>query len=305
MSTDYLINEANSLLTYVATPPEIVSIPFYYDNPVVNEAASVVTDGSMYAVQTLSLAYKVTGNKTYRDKTIEILNAWATINKGWEKNDAVLEVPLKFQSFIEAAELIGGWDDTIFRRWLNNVYMPSCNNIKDRWNNWGVIGICGSIQANKYLGSSFSKDISMLKEFINWSVAGSWNPFGRKGELWVENLRNNSGLHYYFFCLSPMLKAIWLSKQIALYPKLRNTIEIFYQYCLHPETWPYKKYRTISWLQQWVFPSYSSLDLVGPNELFEVAGHLYGNPLWEAYSMEYRRSNYWSWAKIRIEQGLI
>lgn len=301
---------ADTLLTIVPKPQECIDFPPYYEDPSGDSQHKFDFETQTAAAYTLALAYALTSDERYLAKAAEIINAWVAVCRCAE-GDGRLHFPMKLERFISAADYMGFyWSGRqTFIDWLIDIYIPICTNIVGKTNNWGAIGLAGLTHAHKFLASSLlSRDIRMFQEKTSYMILSRDNMFGKAGELWQENLRNNSGMWYYYYTLAPMLKTAWLLRT-NLFPLLERTLDIFYRYCLQPETWPYKKL-VCCWpftsLQQWLWPSSDTVEIVGKNEVLQVAGYIYNRSDWSAMGKDGGfNSNYWLWSEERIANGLI
>jgi hypothetical protein len=113
-------------------------------------------DGEM--VVSCAILYWATSKEAYADKAIAILKAWATTNKVWRGDNALLEAAWSICSMARAAELLKysfraqAWQaiEPAFFAWLDTVIMPVLKSEHIwRWkpiNNWHFSQICARMQ---------------------------------------------------------------------------------------------------------------------------------------------------------------
>lgn len=133
-----------------------------------------------------ALAFWATGRKAYADCSIRILKAWATTNKVWTGDNAILEASWSICSMARAAELLKyssaatDWTsvEPLFFSWLDKVIMPV---LKDssiwRWNivgNWHFSCLCARMQ------------IAILREdYTDWAWCTTMYPIAlNKALIW-------------------------------------------------------------------------------------------------------------------------
>jgi hypothetical protein len=313
-----LAAEAKQRMLLHPTPPYELSIPAYYEDPVVADAAraSLISDSDTAYI--LALSYKLTGDKLHGDRAVWFLNTWGQTNKLYSNNvDTLINLANKGQKFIAAAEMLLAYhnDLRVFDGWVESVFLPGCKYIRNNSNNVGSMGSVGIIQAYKYLqeidAPQTQEAIWHMKSHTLNAIAGEHNPFGQPGELWRENLRNIDGLWYYYFALSAMLKGAYLAKPVdpSLLYDVKPTLDIYFDYCTGKREWIYNRWSyPIRWLQKIIFPTDNVRDIPVKNELMEVAGFLYRENTWTDWVSDARpfsNSNYWPYSTLQLECGLI
>ena len=108
-----------------------------------------------------AIRWKVTGDDDYADKSIEILNAWASTCTSLSGNsNIVLGAGIYGYQFANAAEIMRdyqGWsstDFTIFKQWLVDLFLPISKDFLVRhndtcithyWANWDLVSIANII----------------------------------------------------------------------------------------------------------------------------------------------------------------
>jgi hypothetical protein len=114
-------------LSYKANPRKVVECGSY-SNP--NYGCSDERDNAI-AAYTHALIWFYTGNQSYADKAIEIMDAWASTITGHNNSNAPLQTGWSGAVWPRAAEIIhhspAGWANdkrTRFENMLKNVYLP-------------------------------------------------------------------------------------------------------------------------------------------------------------------------------------
>lgn len=106
------------------------------------------------AAYQMGLMYKLTGETKYADKVVQILNAWASINKSITgDSNKFLASGLYGYQFANAAEMVRdyqGWaaaDFKLFQQWMVAVFYPMALDFLERhngscsshyWTNWDI-----------------------------------------------------------------------------------------------------------------------------------------------------------------------
>jgi Alginate lyase len=145
---------AETPLTYVPQPLDVVDIGY---NGVGKGHKECTQDGEQ--AYSAALAFWATENIAYAHSALNILKAWATVNKVWKGDNAILEASWSICSMARAAELLkyapgtsGVWAtiEPVFFSWLDAVIMPV---LRDdtiwRWDNvgnWHFSCICARMQ---------------------------------------------------------------------------------------------------------------------------------------------------------------
>lgn len=108
-----------------------------------------------------ALLWRLTGNDSYADKAVEILNGWAKTCVRITSNDAnqVLAAGAQGYTFANAAGIVynySGWTSTQreeFKKWMLNVFAPKNRDFLDThtgsnvcaehyWSNWDLVNMC-------------------------------------------------------------------------------------------------------------------------------------------------------------------
>lgn len=138
-----------------------------------------------------------------------ILLDYARVNKGIGSttNDSPLAWAECVAGFVYADILMGqSWPNrSSFLMWLQRYYVPACDGIKTRVNNWGAWGTFGALLARQRLGQSLTADINNLKSQLLTMIAAD-------GTLPQEALRTGSVLWYSYYCMVPLTcaaRVVW------------------------------------------------------------------------------------------------
>ena len=266
----------------------VLKITPYYANTAQNRLD--VAAFEKYVSETLrnAVSFSVAGDKQSGEAAFHLLDEWAQVNIGYSGKEACLYLVYKGQLLIQAASLISNRYPYVLADWVEGVYIPACDAISGKWNNWGMWGLCGAYMAQKYLGSSGSPEIVAIKQHIR--RASLVIPFlSRSGELWLENLRNNSGMWYTCFYLNPVLKVAIMSGDEELKEMLTPLLDRFCETCESPRDWPYRAWPGVMRkVQRVLFPSEDEVDTPTPDNwagnLLYVAGKEFENQRWTSYA---------------------
>lgn len=273
------------------TPHAVVdyNVPGYYTDAQGHRDAMSRLSQDGWAAYSCAVAYQLTSDKNrsqYAEKTIQILDAWAVTNKKTSNADGDLAMADAGTSLIFAAELMTSCDQwTIkqretFKGWIKNVYLPSCEKIVNRKNNWGDWGILGCIASYYFLDNvdALDKYISQIKPKIDLEIAAD-------GSMPHETKRGKNGIWYTYFALAPLTSACQIAlnaRQIDLFHTkgsdgagIEEALDYMLTYCHNPRSWPHYKKENLSLPTQGNWP-----------------GNLY-----EAMSGIYARKDYKEWIK--------
>ena len=133
-------------LDFTPQPFTEISVGAYGANSIGGREFSQSAD----AVYNHALMWYITGDKAYAEKAIEILNAWSYVLRGFDANNAKLNVGLSGFYFLNAAEILkhtdSGWaekDLAQFTRMVLTVFYPTIKDFFTEANgNWDASMIC-------------------------------------------------------------------------------------------------------------------------------------------------------------------
>ncbi|MDR1683159.1 MAG: alginate lyase family protein, partial [Candidatus Symbiothrix sp.] len=144
-----LIHAVDSVQTQ---PPHALAdfaVPGFYDKPEEHRANSLAIQQDAFAAYCSALAYRLSGEKRYGEKAIELLNNWSSVNQKYSEHDGVLVMTYSGAGLMLAAELMSDaelWqkaDRRQFSSWIKKVYQPAANEIRTHKNNWADWGRFG------------------------------------------------------------------------------------------------------------------------------------------------------------------
>lgn len=193
--------------TYIPKPPASFDLPTYGSVPfaewwAVLQPLIADTDQAHQS----ALVGALSGNAAWSQLAQQILLAYARVNKGVATfaNDSPLAWVECVAGFVYADVLMGQtWPSrSTFLGWLQRNYLPSCDNIKTRVNNWGAWGTFGAILARQRLGVNYAADVANLVAQIDAMIDPS------TGKLPQEELRVGSVLWYSYYCMVPLTCAV-------------------------------------------------------------------------------------------------
>jgi hypothetical protein len=155
-------------LTYQASPVADVDCGPYSDPDI---GCTAEKDDAV-AAYTQALLWYFTGNATYANNAIAIMNAWATTLKEHTNSNAPLQSAWVAEVFPRAAEIIrysgAGWsaaDLASFEALLKNVYLPEVVNGSDSNGNWELSMAEATMNIAVFLDdkTSFDKALSLWR----------------------------------------------------------------------------------------------------------------------------------------------
>lgn len=138
----------------------------------------------------------------YQLRAQQTMLAWTMCTSIGKGNDGPLSFVETVPGFIFADVLMGtAWPNRQrFLEWLSAVYIPTCDSIKTRPNNWGAWGCFGAILARRHVGQDTTADVQLLVTQLQAMIA-------KNGTLPQEMLRTGSQLWYSYFALVPLTMA--------------------------------------------------------------------------------------------------
>jgi Alginate lyase len=303
-----VLDEAEGGLSRTPVPTADFNIPFYYADPTASQAAKEGLRQDALAAYALALGYQLADTSAkrsqYASKAVEILDAWATVNKSVSGSDGNLVVIYTGVPLLYAADLVmnyEGWDAaerSALLGWVTSVFLPSSNAIKNNVNNWGDWGTLGAVASDGLLkdtsGVVFESD--RIKQRIETEIADN-------GELPEENKRTNSGMWYTFFAMTSMTTASQIvlnvtGENLFAYSapngrSIKLALDKEFFYALHPDQWPYPlPDGAAGQLWKLLYPCDDTIQLPSPNgwpgSLFEVMSDVYQVSEWEGYVKAFR-----------------
>jgi len=265
--------------------PEAVAdynVPGYYKDARGHSEAMGRLSRDAWTAYACAVVYQLAIEKEphpYANKAIEILNAWAVINKQTSNADGDLAMADAGIGLIFAAELMSSYDNwgsaerDLFRGWVKAVYLQSCTKITARANNWGDWGILGCIASHYFLDdeAALDKDIEHIRTRIDREIEAD-------GSMPHEIKRGKNGIWYTYFSLAPLTAACqiaWEARQVNLFhykgrdgAGIEEALDYLLPYCHNPQSWPHYREKDLSQPQpgNW------------PGNLYEAMANIYGRP---------------------------
>ncbi|RAV05038.1 alginate lyase family protein [Paenibacillus sp. YN15] len=202
-----VLREAEAGMAAPCHAVPVWSIPGYYLDAAGHTAAKRLMEEDAQNAYAAALAYRITGKPAYADKTVELLNGWAAVNREVADHDGPLVSAYLGVGLIKAAELVkgySGWsgrDREQFIHWLTAIFLPGWDGIPGR-NNWWSWSLYAQLTLFQFMGDSarFAEEAANLKEQIDSSIAAD-------GFLPEETVRGKNGIWYHYFALAPLTAA--------------------------------------------------------------------------------------------------
>ena len=288
-----LLAQASVAVEREPQPVLELQTPIYdIDDPENQAQADAQTKGlrdDVYAAYTCALAFELNGDQACLEKAIEILDAWARVNRVPSQQHTTLAWMTIGSGFLLAAETLrgsGAWaqaDFDRFRGWADRIYRPAMNECLSRSNNWRSWGVFGQVLYAHLFDNAtlFNSGIATLRDQINGSI--EWS-----GRQPLEIARGTNGLWYSYFSLSALTAAAQVVRNtsgIDLFSgtsteaqKLKKGLQYTFYYAQHPYKWPDA---SLANFDLWSYQKY-------PLDLFETMGGVYGIAEFANYAAPYR-----------------
>ena len=285
-----LLGHADSALLKNTNALPDFNVPGFYKNAELHRANSKVLQNDAFNAYACALAYALSGEKKFADKSLDFLMAWATTNTGYSNDDGSLVMAYSGTAFINAAELLyhyKGWpekDREKFLSWARNVYRKAANEIRTKKNNWDDWGRLGSILTAHLLDdkAGIAENIRLIKSDLVHKIEAD-------GHMPEEVRRQGNGIWYTYFSLAPITAAYWVALQtdgtnLFAYQEegrsIKEALDYLYYHNQHPGEW--------KWFQN---PRTGSPDS-WPGNLFEAMHGIYGDEKYAAFVKEARPLSY-------------
>jgi hypothetical protein len=270
-----LLHYADSILNMPHNALTDFDVPGYYDKPLEHKANSLALQRDAFGAYCTALAYRLSGDRKYGNKSACFLNAWSSINKKYSGHDGVLVMAYSGSALLMAAELMSGseaWakeDENVFEQWVRHIYSKAVNEIRTHKNNWADWGRFGSL-----LSASFLDDREEIKENIRLIKADLFDKIAPDGSMPEETKRGNNGIWYTYFSLAPMTASFWLVYNLTgenLFSLEQNGVSVkmaldyLLYYNRHPDKWT------------WHNDPRTGRDEPWPGNLFEAMSGIYND----------------------------
>ncbi len=242
-----LIAYADSALAHPSHALADFSVPGYYVNAEMHRKNSKSLNSDSFDAYACALAYQLSGQTKYADKSRSILKSWAELNTQYSEADGSLVMAYAGSGMVMAGELLmsyKGWKDEeqlLFKKWVKGVYLKACNEIRNRKNNWADWGRFGSI-----LSAYFLDDSAEIAENIRLIKSDLFHKIAPDGSMPEETRRGANGIWYTYFSLAPITAACWVAYNATgenLFflsqdnRSLKNALDYLYYYNLNPKEW--------------------------------------------------------------------
>jgi len=318
---EQLLGDAEAALTRTPDPRVDFDVPNYYSDPQGSQAAKECLRQDALAAYALALGYQLADTSAkrqqYAAKAIELLDAWATVNKSISGADGDLVAMYAGVPLLYAADLVmnfEGWSSAgraAFTGWSSTVFRQSSHDIRQRTNNWGAWGTLGAIASAALVhdSTSVAEEITRLEARIEDSIA-------ENGELPEENRRTNSGMWYTYFALTSMTATAQIARNVSGVDvfgytapngrSLRLALDREFFYAIHPDQWPYPLPGGVEG-QLWraLYPCADEIEMPSvtgwPGTLFEAMSDIYQVPAWKDWVSPSRPlKGYHAWVYVTL-----
>lgn len=180
-----LINNSHSKLTYTPNPVvKLIRGGGSAEEPLPDNYSTAMNDAAA-AYQT-AIRWKITGDVAYAEKSIQILNAWAstcTVISG--NSNAALGAGIYGYQFANAAEIMrsySGWapaDFEKYKTWMKTVFLPVSVRFLDKhngtcfshyWSNWDLCSLLNVMSIGV-----LTDDVALYNSAITYLNSGVGN----------------------------------------------------------------------------------------------------------------------------------
>ncbi|MDB5262831.1 MAG: Polysaccharide lyase family 8, super-sandwich domain protein [Adhaeribacter sp.] len=285
-----LIAHADSALQEKTNALADFNVPGYYTDAKMHRINSKVLQTDGFNAYACALAYQLSGEKKYAEKSLAFLMAWANTNTTYSNADGSLVMAYSGTSMIMAAELLlpyKGWpakDKEKFMGWARNVYRKAANEIRTRKNNWADWGRYGSI-----LTAFLLDDKAEVAENIRLIKSDLFHKIAPDGHMPEEVKRQGNGIWYTYFSLAPITAAAWVAYQadgtnLFAYQEggksIKSALDYLFHYNQHPDQWKWFQNPRPGTPQAW------------PGNLLEAMHGIYKDEKYSAYVKAARPISY-------------
>lgn len=268
-----LLERADSAFLHKKHALADFSVPGYYKDPVNHRKNSSGLQSDAFDAYACALAFQLSGKKKYADKSLEYLMEWANINTKYSEYDGSLVMAYSGTAMIMAGELMlnyKGWsspDKQKFINWVQNVYLKSCKEIRNRKNNWADWGRFGSVLCAYLLDNQeeMNENIRLIKSDI-------FHKIETDGHMPEETRREKNGIWYTYFSLAPITASCYVvysatGENLFELKEGEKSIKLALDYLLHyterPAEWP------------WFKDPNPGTPTLWPGNLMEAMGNIY------------------------------
>lgn len=246
-----LIGKADSAAMHEYHALADFKVPGYYIDPAMHRKNSAGFQSDSFDAYACALAYQLSGDKKYAERSLGFLMAWANLNENYSDFDGPLVMAYSGTGMIMAAELLlkyKKWKSTDrekFFTWVLNVYLKSCTEIRIRKNNWADWGRFGSVLCAQLLDNEaeMTENIRLVKSDLFHKIADD-------GHMPEETRREKNGIWYTYFSLAPITASMYViynSTGENLFTlkegerSVRKALDYLFYYNQHPDEWKWFK----------------------------------------------------------------
>ncbi len=270
------------------------AVPGFYDNPEehVKNSQSLQTDA--FNAYACALAYALGKEEKYAVKAAQILKSWSTVNKTYSEHDGALVMAYSGSGLVIAGDLIKGYkgwsvgDKAQFDVWVRYVYKKACDQIRNHTNNWADWGRFGSILSADYLN-----DEAEIAENIRLIKSDLFNKIAEDGSMPEETRREENGLWYTYFSLTPITAACWIAynrtgENLFVLEQdgksIKKALDYLFYYNQHPDEWKWFENPK----QGTPDSNYPTEGVFWPGDLMEAMGAFYDDSKFIEYVTPHR-----------------
>lgn len=199
------------------------------------------------------LYYKLTGFEEYLELLYDNLNNYFKacenyLSSGGYSGDLETSflIVSKFVPIMEQSGLIVQFDmANRYHNWITKIMVPAADKIlSKKWvvDNFKTWALYAKLLACKEMNGAFYHNTAEYNKIAvqvkkHWKFSTRYVPLitQNKGDLWVELLRVNGGMHYMYFSLAGFLKMCEVDPHIIEHlPNIKRSVETLYIYALNP-----------------------------------------------------------------------
>lgn len=257
------------------------SVPGYYIDPVNHKKNSAGFASDSFDAYACALAFQLSGKDKYAKRSLGFLMTWANINQKYSNHDGALVMAYVGTGMIMAAELLFKYkkwsspDKEKFFYWVHNVYQKSCNEIRNKKNNWADWGRFGSLLCAHLLDNKdeMNENTRLVKSDLFYKI-------DEDGHMPEETRREKNGIWYTYFSLAPMTAScyvIYNSTGENIFElkegerSIRKALDYLFYFNGHPAEWSWFKGPQEGSPERW------------PGDLFEAMSGIFKEPRYAQY----------------------
>lgn len=229
-----LLSEAGESLEFTPNAPGSLEIPGGYVDPNGLQKARDLFWENCHAAYSCALAYALTEDTLYAEKTREVLMNWANTATVFTGDDAGLQLGSYFSPMLYGADLIHdyqGWSEderNVFKNWWrNNVVLDGdvLGVLRRKDNNWKDAALLGTIAASVVLEDTLllKESLIQLKSYFYGRTDGNvrlpgagWKITSDSKGVYlpreVVRLDGRKGLTYTAYALTTMTQALEIAR---------------------------------------------------------------------------------------------